>query len=178
VLFNINIYLRIFIVIILLIGAIFIVANAFYYLFYPYDMQLDSYVVHNLVRFLKGGSLYKYSCQTPYYFNIYPPFFYYISYFLAKILGIYFFEGLLFLSRMITILSTLTVSLIIFLICKKLKYNCFASLTASLFFLGHPILFVWGFVGRIDMLAVLFSVLSLYTFLLNKNKPWPYLSIY
>lgn len=168
--------IKIFILIILSIGTLFFLGSAFYYLFYPYDIYLDSYVVFNTLQVIRGEPLYRYSCQPPHYFNIYPPLFYILSYTLAKIFNISSFGYLTILLRLTVIILTFSCSLVIFLICKRLRYSNLTSLIAVLFFLGHPLLFCWGFVARVDMLAVLLSLLSLYTFLF-KNKFYPYLSI-
>lgn len=171
--------LRVLIFSILLVGSIFFFKSAIQYLFFPYDItHLESYVVYILQRFIEGWPLEGNYCSFPLITNTYPPVFYLFSAFLAGLLHLKSYFSLLVLTRLITLFSTLASALIILGISRKLKYNSFTSIIASLLFLGNPLLFGWGFCGRIDMMGITWSLSAIYALLFDKSRMSIYLALF
>lgn len=142
-----NFFIYSLIIAALSLGVIFYLRSAILFLFYPYDLRFDSYPVHNVYRFIEGQPLYKYGFVLPYYCNLCAPLYFIISAFLAKIVNLKYFSALLILCRMVTISAILLSSVIIFGICRRLKYSKATGIIACLLFFRQPSYFYMGFCG-------------------------------
>lgn len=81
------------------------------------------------------------------------------------------------MGRAIMFVSTLLISIILFITAKKLTKSNIFGIVAALLPFAHPTLRDWSLMARPDMLAALFSVAGVSVAILNKKNKWFYASI-
>jgi hypothetical protein len=128
-------------------------------LFYPYDLDFsEGFVITPAIRLLEGGQLYNDIKSFPYYSVVkYPPVFYIVNAFTMLLLG-----KTLLSARLISLLSSLGVGYLIFLIVKKRTKNKILGIFSALLFFSSFVMFWHTSQARVDMLALFFSLSGIY----------------
>ena len=114
------------------------------------------------LRVRHGLSPYFDYSHAPYIAMIYPPLDPGISGILGNVLGITD-EGIPFLTRLVTLASTLAAAAAVFGICRRLRCGWLPSGIVALLLLTPPDTYrLWGFVARSDMMAVALGLWSIF----------------
>jgi hypothetical protein len=123
-------------------------------------MVMGAYTIY------EGKSLYPLAVDYPFLLSPYPPVYYIVTAFFM-----HFFGKTLISGRLASILPTILISGLIFIIVNKTTKNKVISfITASLFLTFHAV-FHWSVTCRPDMLGVLLSMLGIY-YILQYPKRW------
>lgn len=147
--------------------------HAFVSIIFPFQMDYGEGFTLNTVRILSnGGNIYPLITDKYFITSPYPPLYYLIYSLLVKISDISFSTG-----RLISVVSTLIVSYLIYLIVKIKTKRPVLGAISSLIFLLSPYTFYWSALARVDMLALLFSLLGIYFIFKYKGEKWIYLSV-
>lgn len=129
---------------------------------YPYELEwIEEGILAHVMRVIQGQPIYVHP-TLEYVPFIYPPLFYYLSAFLANIIG----AGYAPL-RIISFLSSLGIAAIVFLFVKRETKDLLSSFIASSFFIScYSAVLFWYDIGRVDVLTLFlfFSFLYLIRF--------------
>ncbi len=132
---------------------------------YPFDLEwCESLILSTAARIYDGYAIYQ--APTQYWVSeVYAPLYFYACAFLWKIIGISIWSA-----RLISISSTLLTALLIVLISRIYSKDLPLSICASGLFLASNSMAGWWYdLARVDMLAIMLLMLSLYLFLLNRK---------
>jgi len=130
---------------------------------YPYTVDYgEAPLMDQAQRILSGQPLYKSDLvDPPYVIANYPPTYPYIFAILHKLSGL----PLLQTGRMISFIASLISAVLLACLVKSLTNNWLASLVTVALFLGHPYVFTWSGLARVDLLALMFCLAALYILL-------------
>lgn len=134
---------------------------------YPYDVDYsEGFIISPTIRLLEGKPLYHNitSSLNPYSPVKYPPFFYLVNALTMLILG----KNLLS-ARIISFLSSLGISALIFLLIKRKTNKNKLGVIASLLFLSSHVVFWLAPQARMDALAAFLSLTGVYLVLKKKR---------
>ncbi len=134
---------------------------------FPYDLTSgEGLVLRDAIQIRQGGPLYTDPNQYPYIVSVYPPIFPMIVALVSQITGI----GLQ-ASRMVSVISTLLICVGIGLII-YLETRCsLSAIVSGLFYLSSVFVYQWSAFGRVDTLAVLWSVVAVLIVFYRLNLP-------
>ncbi len=129
-------------------------------LVYPYGVNFGEAILLDLAKRLIGGqAIYTANLQNPpFFFSNYPPVYPALMAVTSLITGL----PLLFLGRLISLLSAVACLTIIWRFALKTTGSRLAGLLAGALFIGHPYVITWSSLARMDLLALAFSLLSLW----------------
>ena len=157
----------------LLLYAIF--SFLFFYFFlsaiYPgpigFGEDITAFSVKNLLAAKDLKSIYPQIEESGFFIQTYPPVYFALN---GALCFMFNSENYYFFGRLISILSALFSSLLIYKIVKdQTKENCF-SFASIVVFLFSSLVLLWSIFGRVDFLALFFTSLALYIFIKNKNN--------
>ena len=143
--------------------SIYYIGVVFYIIFsrinYPFELEwMEGGSLIQVRRLLDGSGLYV-RPSIGYVPNIYPPLYYYISAIFSKIIQNYWFLPL----RMVSVLSTVGISGLIFSIIRARRKSIFlAILSAGIFFAAFKIGGSWFDIARVDMLFIFFLIAAVW----------------
>lgn len=154
--------LNVIVVGILILYFIFFLYHSIVYIIYPYDLDNEEGFILNQTRLLaQGNTIYTELNEYPYTVGNYPPVFQFICIPLTWIFG-----NTHAIGRSISVLSTLLVGFIIFLLVKQQSGSMnripTAAIIAGLFPFSTHYFYRWAPYNRVDMLALLFALLGIY----------------
>jgi hypothetical protein len=163
-----------------LIGIILLCALVLFYLDYAiesilYPVQKDygeGFILNSAIILSHGGTIYPKITETEVFSSFYPPIYYLLVAILIPIFGPTFAIG-----RAISVISTLIIALIIGLMVKRETKRSLLSAGIGMLFLISPYTFAWSILMRVDMLALLFSLLGIYYVSLHTDDDKIYFSI-
>ncbi len=125
---------------------------------FPYDLDYyEGHELRNAVLLSEGNSIYTSLNEPPYVPSTYTPLYSIVAAALIKIFGVGFFAG-----RFLTFIASLIIGVLIFDIVKTKTNNTFIGLISSFLFFSTNCVYYWGAFFRVDMLAVMFSLLGFY----------------
>jgi len=137
---------------------------------YPYAI-LAGLEDENLARalmVLQGKSLYPPLTDYPFVVTLYPPVFFYLAALFVKTLG-----PTLFAGRVLSLICSLSVCLLCFMITWLLTKNIFWGVLAGLFFSVSGYVQWWGMMFKNDIMAVCFGLAGILLFLkYEKSKKY------
>jgi hypothetical protein len=112
------------------------------------------------------GTMYFPIAEPPYSVSNYPPIFHLVTWFTTN-----FFNDPLTAGRVVSLVSTLTAALLIFLLVytqagdqHSARARAFGGVLAVSFFLSHYAVTLWSVMARVDMLALAFGLLGILVF--------------
>jgi hypothetical protein len=150
----------------LLIYFVFFLIHVSVCLVFPNDLDNEEGFILNQVHQLRTGhTIYPTLADYPYTVGNYPPVFQLMCVPFNWVFGDTHFFG-----RFISILSTLLLGGLIFLIVKRFSEDWFAGAVAGLFPFAVHYVYLWAPYDRVDMLALFFTVLGLYLLLRNPQR--------
>jgi hypothetical protein len=156
-------------IILCLLGFLIIIQSSKYYFYsasieFPIDYG-EGPILEQASLLANNQSPYKSNFNSPpYTMANYPPVYATIlSYIVAK-LGISFRYG-----RLLSLFSTLVSVCLIFLISLHFCRSYFHSFLGSILFLSSSVVLKWGSLGRVDSLALTFSLLAIYLYISAPN---------
>ena len=132
-------------------------------LFYPYGVDYgEAPLINQALNITDHKNIYPSSFQNPpYTIANYPPIYPVATSALARFSGLpYYFSG-----RLISIISALVITIIIYNLGKRLTGSKVLGLFGSIVFLSHPYVMIWSSLARVDLLALAFSLFALYVLL-------------
>ncbi len=125
---------------------------------FPYDLDYyEGHELRNAVLLNEGNSIYTSLDEPPYVPSTYTPLYSIVAAALIKIFGVGFFTG-----RSLTFIASLIIGVLIFDMVKTKTNNTFIGLISSFLFFSANCVYYWGAFFRVDMLAVMFSLLGFY----------------
>ena len=135
---------------------------------FPYGVNYgEAPLIDQAERLLRGAPIYKNDLnEPPYVISNYPPIYIGITAGGAKLTGL----TLLQTGRAVSVIAALVSGLILGLLAKRLTGKASAGLLAGIFFLGNPHTMVWSGLARVDILAIMFSLLGIWLICSGKNK--------
>jgi hypothetical protein len=138
---------------------------AYYLLNYPFQVDYgEGPVLNSVVLLATQGNYFFDISNPPYVFGAYPPLFSLLC------LPLYFLFGpALAVTRAVSIIATLSIAGVLYLLLKTQTKDRLYSLIFALLFFGASFVQEWGSYGRVDTLACFFSVLGLYLFLRSQG---------
>lgn len=129
-----------------------------------FPIEYGEGIILNLaVQLDKYGTYYLDINDYPFTHGAYPPGFIIFAYPLLKLLG-----PEIYIGRIISIIATLSIGLVVYLISTQQGHGRKRSLTFALFVFPPFFVYTWTPFGRVDSLAILFSVIGLYVYV----KKW------
>ena len=129
-----------------------------------FPIEYGEGIILNLaVQLDKYGTYYLDINDYPFTHGAYPPGFIIFVYPLLKLLGPEIYVG-----RVISIIATLAIGSVVYLISTQQGHSRKRSLTFALFVFPPFFVYTWTPFGRVDSLAILFSVIGLYVYV----KKW------
>jgi hypothetical protein len=133
---------------------------------YPFALEwMEGTSLVQVQRILAGKPLYL-RPSLDYVPLIYPPLYYYSAALLAQLIG----PGFLPL-RLVSLFSTIGCMVLVFLLVRKIQPNILAqTIAVGLFGATFSIGGAWFDVARVDMLALLLALLSIYCLQFSKNS--------
>lgn len=134
---------------------------------YKYELEwMEGGQVDHIMRVLEGKSIFP-SPSIDFIPYIYTPLYVYVSAAIVSVTGF----NPLFVARLVSLLSTLLSSLMIFKIVKlKTQDNFYSILSIGLFYSFFKICGFWYDVARVDSLHILFFVIMIYYLLQDADK--------
>ena len=120
----------------------------------------ESANIYSAVTAARTGHLYSPFSQPPYLLQPYGPLYYAITAAIARA-SHQDFDLVRTRFRLLSYACFILSALIIFLICKRLRFSIVSSILAALLFLGQPRFFTWSVTVRPDMLFLMAMLLSL-----------------
>jgi len=158
---------------------IFCVGYAIFYLtsaikWIPYPNQID--YGEGLIMYTNGmwaDGTWKWDMTIPPYL----PLMYGVGMPLATMPLIKIFGSELWVGRLVMFASTCAISLVVYLIIKRITGKTIYGVIGALLPFTQPVIRDWSLMARVDMLAVLFSIIGFYITLRYKGSKWIYLSI-
>lgn len=133
------------------------IITAFSNLFFPFQLEwLEGLMVNGVERVLAGKKLYP-APSLEFIPPIYPPFYFYLSAFISKIIG----QGFLPL-RLVSFLASLGSFFFIFLLVKKETKNNFYSFLSSALFAATYFISYWFDLARVDSLFLFLLLAGVY----------------
>lgn len=125
---------------------------------YPYPLELyEGVLVEQVLRILEGKALYA-EPSVEYIPSVYPPLYFYLSAFFAKILGIGFFP-----LRIVSVLASLAAFFLVYLIVKKeTARKDLALAAAALLAAVYKINRDWYDIARVESLFLFWTLAALY----------------
>jgi hypothetical protein len=120
----------------------------------------ESTNIYSSVEAVRTGHLYASPSQPPYVSQPYGPLYYVINATIAEVSHLDF-DLVRTRSRLLTYSCFLSSAVIIFLICRRLRFSAASSVLAALLFLGQPSFLLWNVTVRPDMLFLMMMLLSL-----------------
>jgi len=135
-------------------------------LLYPYQIDYGEGFLLNQAKMLsEGKNIYKDISEEPFIISNYPPLYPLLWSLFVKLFGVSFFSG-----RIISIISCLTISALIYKIVLKNTNNKKVAITSALIFLASPYVYSWSTLARVDMLGLLLSILGIYLVLTGEER--------
>jgi hypothetical protein len=137
-------------------------------LMYPYGVNFGEAIMLDLAqRLIDGQAIYSTNLQNPpFFFSNYPPFYPALMAATQVVTSL----PLLFLGRAISLLSALASLVLLWKIAFKATGNLMAGLLAAGLFIGHPYVITWSILARMDLLALVFSLLSFWLIIQHSNS--------
>ncbi len=134
---------------------------------FPYDLTSgEGLVLRDAIQIRQGDPLYTDPNQYPYIVSVYPPVFPMIVALASWITGV----GLQ-ASRVVSVISTLLICVGIGLII-YLKTRClFSAIVSGLSYLSSVFVYQWSVFGRVDTLAILWSIVAVLIVFHRLNPP-------
>jgi hypothetical protein len=125
-------------------------------LFFPYAVDYgEAPIMDQVERILSGKTLYRNTLDDPpYVISNYPPLFLLIYAGFYKISGL----PLIMAGRFISLVSTVISAILLAHLAKSLTSNWVSALFTGGVFLGHPYLFTWSGLARVDSLALMLCI--------------------
>ncbi|MCX7918235.1 MAG: glycosyltransferase family 39 protein [bacterium] len=158
---NINIIQKIgttIVIGILIVYFLFFLYHCIMYIIYPYDLDNEEGFILNQTKLLaQGKTIYPTLNDYPYTVGNYPPVFQLVCVPLTWIFG-----NSHAIGRTLSVLSTLLIGLIVFLIVKRITNTNTPAFIAALFPFATHYFYRWAAYNRVDMLALFFSLLGIY----------------
>lgn len=156
----------------LIIYAIFYIFNAYQSIIYPYQLGFgEGFVLYFAHTLSQGHSIYPDMSTYPFIPGMYPPVYPLVCAGLVKIFGVSFSAG-----RFVTVLSTILIGILIYIIVRE-KSNKQIAIIASLLFFASPFIYTFTCYYNVDTLGVLFSLIGIYLVFKYENSRIVYLSI-
>ena len=125
---------------------------------FPYDLEYyEGHELRNAVLLSEGTSIYTSLNEPPYVPSTYTPLYSIVAAALIKIFGVGFFAG-----RFLTFIASLIIGVLIFDMVKTKTNNNFIGMISSFLFFSTNCVYYWGAFFRVDMLAIMFSLLGFY----------------
>jgi hypothetical protein len=139
---------------------------------YPYQIDYgEGYMLYLAKTVADGGTIYTDISELPSIPGLYTPVYTIICALFIKIFGVSFTIG-----RIISIVSALIIGYLVYKIAEKYSDRR-SALIALLFFFALPYVYRWSCLFRVDMLALLFSLVGIYLFLKYERNKKIYLCI-
>lgn len=137
-------------------------------LIFPYGVNYgEAPLVDQARRVLDGESIYSNNLdEPPYVISNYPPFYIWTMAGVTRLTGM----PLLQSGRLVSFIASLSSGLILGLLAREISAKASAGLLAAGLFLGNPYLMIWGGLGRVDMLAIMLSLLGVWLVYRGGNK--------
>jgi len=142
---------------------VFLAYNSVRLLAYPFWLENgESFVIANIAGFVSHGFGYLYGdIQSSIRQNTaYPPMFFLAACVPADFLGVSFFS-----CRIVSVAASIISGIMLVLIVRKVSGGMIPGLISILVFFTSPFVFYWYPLCRVDMLAVMFTLMGLYAFL-------------
>ncbi|MFB3895219.1 MAG: ArnT family glycosyltransferase [bacterium] len=143
---------------ILIIYFLFFLYHSIIYIIYPYDLDNEEgFILNQTCLLAQGQTIYPDLTDYPYTVGNYPPVF--------QLLGVpltWIFGNTHAVGRSISVVSTLLLGLIIFLIVRRITGTNLPALIAALFPFSTHYFYRWAAYNRVDMLALLLALLGIY----------------
>ena len=126
---------------------------------FPYAVDYgEAPLLDQATRLMSRQPLYKsdYS-SSPYVITNYPPIFVIFLAGVSKLTG----ANLLLSGRVISVMASIASATLIAVLVRSITKNNLSAFIASGLFLGHPYVFTWSSLARVDLLALFFCLLAL-----------------
>jgi hypothetical protein len=135
---------------------------------YPFELEfMEGGSLLHILRLEQGLPLYA-APSLEYAPFIYPPFYYYVVFIIAKITGLEWFLPLRLTSILATTGTTILISGIVY---KQTKSLYWASLAAGAFLATFPAGGAWFDIARVDMMFVFLLILAVFALTSSENLP-------
>lgn len=133
---------------------------------YPYELEwIEGGMAEQVQRLLRGESMYV-APGIDYVPFLYPPLYFYLSAFAARLLG-----GFFLPLRVVSIISSLVSFAAIFLIVRaETKNNWVAFLSTGLFAASYRVTGAWLDIGRVDSLFLAILLVMVYLLVKSRNS--------
>lgn len=153
--------------------ALFLLVNISV-IFFPYGIDYgEGPLIDQARRITARETLYKSDLETPpYVIANYPPIYPLTIAFISKITRLHFLQTGRFISLIASLVSSVLISLFAYKLCGSRIY----SLLAAAIFLGNPFVVYWSSLARVDLLALVLSLTSLWV-LFRYWRSWFWLMI-
>ena len=150
--------------------VLFCILSAFKSLINPYpDDYVNGIIVNYANLLLNKGCYFLPINSYPFVHAAYPPVFITLTAICFKLFGSSF-----FIIRALSIVSTILMSIALYICIQKATANKMLAVFSALIFLTPSFMYDWISAGRVDTLAILFSLLGLYLYFSdNKKIFWP-----
>lgn len=162
----ISVILTIFVFVVLIIILKNSIIHIINVLKFRWEISDGEGLLANNIEFLRSGkSIYTDINKWPFIANPYPPFFSFTSYIFSILIP----KNPLLSIRLLSILSTLGLSILIYFMLLKREISKKISCITSILFLITPLMLMWGYLGRVDVLGAVLSMLAVFL-VLNSDK--------
>jgi 4-amino-4-deoxy-L-arabinose transferase-like glycosyltransferase len=143
---------------VLIIYFLFFLYHSIVYIIYPYDLDNEEGFILNQTGLLaQEQTIYPELNEYPYTVGNYPPVFQLLCVPLTWIFG-----NSHVIGRSISVLATLLIGFLIYLIVRKITQTTIPAFIAGLFPFSTHYFYRWAAYNRVDMLALLFVLLGIY----------------
>lgn len=163
---NYNLILTFFTLTAAFLSIVFFLSHSYQIITFPYELTSgEGLLLRDAVNIRNGQPMYTDVNEYPYIVSIYPPVFPLVAALFSHFTGIS-----LLTTRLVSVISTLCIAFLIFSIVYKLTREIFIALFSGVVYISSLFVYQWSVFGRIDTLAILFSIASVAAVVIKPDR--------